>query len=207
MAFKHLMKDKVRLVKADGSKTEGIQASVQRDMIFTDDAALAIVEGDIFERELPSGVTERYEVTDAGYNEGIGGIPSHYQSRVRKLTALAKKERVSTSINIGNFQGILGDVSHSQVTQNLQMTVTAGDFNSLAECLKAAGVENEDVDSLKQAIDADPKPASSDKLGANVSGWIGKMVTKAASGIWKIGAAAAAPLIVKAISAYYGIGN
>lgn len=204
--MKHLMRDKVRLIKSDGSRTEGIQASVQRDMIFTDDASLAIVEGDIFERDLPSGVTERYEVTDAGYYEGIGGIEAHYQSKVRKMTGIPRKERVSTSINIGNFQGILGDVSNSQLTQNLQMTVTAGDFNSLAECLKAAGVENEDIESLKQAIEADPKPASSDKMGPNVSGWIGSMVSKAASGAWKIGSAVAAPLIVKAICAYYGIG-
>jgi hypothetical protein len=118
-----------------------------------------------------------------------------------------QKAATSTNVHIGTFQfqGILGDVSHSDVTQNLQMTVTQGDFESLRHFLKAKGVDDADIDELKAAIDADPQPVARQKMGRGVSGWIEKMVSKAASGAWNFSVATAASLLANAISAYYDI--
>jgi hypothetical protein len=88
MAMNNLMNNTVRLVKCDGRSFEEIRASVQPGKIFTADAQIPIEEGDIFERDLPSGITEKYRVTDAGFYDAIGGIPAHYQSRVEKFTPL-----------------------------------------------------------------------------------------------------------------------
>ena len=41
-----------------------------------------------------------------------------------------EKAAASTNIHIDTFQGILGNVSHSEVHQNLEMTVKRGDFDS-----------------------------------------------------------------------------
>jgi hypothetical protein len=86
MSFDSLLQDKITLVKKDGKRFESIRASVQRDKIFTNDPAIPIEDGDVFERTLPSGIVEYYTILDAGFRQGTGGIRPHYQSVVRKQT-------------------------------------------------------------------------------------------------------------------------
>ena len=88
MSFDSLMRDKVTLIKKDGNRFENIRAFVQSDKIFTDDTAIPIEDGDVFKRTLPNGIVERYTILDAGYQQGMGGIKSHYQSVVRKQTRI-----------------------------------------------------------------------------------------------------------------------
>ena len=88
MSFNSLMRDKVTLIKKDGNRFENIRAFVQSDKIFTDDPAIPIEDGDVFERTLLNGIVERYTILDAGYRQGTGGIKSHYQSVVRKQTKI-----------------------------------------------------------------------------------------------------------------------
>ncbi len=118
-----------------------------------------------------------------------------------------EKERAAKSqqIHIANFQGVLGDVANSHLTQNLIMNVKAGDFKSLADYLTSNGVGNADIDELKDAINSDPKPEGGGKWGPKVSNWIGKMITKAASGVWEIGISAASKVLPEAIATHYGI--
>ena len=61
---------------------------VQSDKIFTNDPAIPIEDGDVFERTLPNGIVERYTILDAGFMQGTGGIKPHYQSVVRKQTKI-----------------------------------------------------------------------------------------------------------------------
>lgn len=88
MSFDSLMRDKVTLVKKDGKRFENIRASVQSDKIFTNDPAIPIEDGDVFERTLPNGIVEPYTILDAGFKQGTGGIEPHYQSVVRKQTKI-----------------------------------------------------------------------------------------------------------------------
>ena len=115
-----------------------------------------------------------------------------------------EKQRAQSSITIENFQGIIGDVSRSTVTQNILM-VRKGDFASLRAYLSEHGVDAEDIDDLERAIDADPMPATSESFGDKVSAWVGKMVSKAATDAWQIGIGAAGSLLGKALGAYYGL--
>jgi hypothetical protein len=56
--------------------------------------------------------------------------------------------------------------------------------------LARLGVLPPDLDALKLAISEDG--ASRDKkLGTKVAGWIGRMVSKAASGVWTVGTSTA----------------
>lgn len=111
----------------------------------------------------------------------------------------------SQNIHIGSFQGVLGNVSESNVTQNQQMTINAGDFESLRKQLDEAGIDKTDLDALKQALDSDPEPESKYKFGPNVSSWIGNILGKAASGVWKVTLETASKLIPTAIASYYGL--
>lgn len=121
-----------------------------------------------------------------------------------------EKERAAATMHVsigGNFQGILGDVSGSTVTQNLKMSVNAGDFASLKRSLKEVGVEAADLAELERAIGADPKPNERGRFGAQVSQWVGTMVGKAASGAWSVGTDAAGAVLTKALLAYYGFND
>lgn len=111
----------------------------------------------------------------------------------------------SQSIHIGNFQGVLGDVTNSTVTQNQQMTINPGDFDSLSRTLTEAGLSREDIDALKKSIDADPVPKSESEFGPNVRNWITTMMGKAIDGAWTASLATGGKLISDALAAYYGI--
>lgn len=115
------------------------------------------------------------------------------------------KAQGNPSIRIENFQGILGNVSDSTISQDLDISIQSGDINSLSDFLSKKGISKEDIEELKKAINIDPKPVSSKSFGEKVGGWIGNMISKAATGAWDIGIQVAGTILTKAISMYYGL--
>lgn len=116
-----------------------------------------------------------------------------------------RRAEMSQSINIHNFQGVLGNVADSNVQQNLNMTITPGNFSSLAAHLADHGVSTDDLHELENAVRHDPQPSDKAKLGDRVSIWIGKMIGKAAQGGWNISLGAAGNLLASAIAKFYGL--
>jgi len=121
-----------------------------------------------------------------------------------------EKQKASSSTIIQhvenfNFQGVLGSVTDSNLTQNLQMTVQKNDLHGLKEYLSSLKIEKSDIDELEKALKSDPPPTNAKKFGEKVSDWIGKMMGKAAYGGWDISIAVAGQLLADAISSYYGI--
>jgi hypothetical protein len=82
------------LHKKDGHTTS-VTALVDRNMIHTDEVAVVIEEGDIYERTLPNGAKEYFRVLDRGFYKGDHGIPDNYQSRVEKLSKDAAERELS----------------------------------------------------------------------------------------------------------------
>ncbi len=116
------------------------------------------------------------------------------------------EERVGQIFNTyiwGGAQNVaVGSPGAVQHAQQLRM----GDLEALKSFLADQGVESADVLELEKAIAADPRPATGTPLGRRVAGWIGTMVSKAASGAWKVGASTAGELLTAALKAYYGLG-
>ena len=81
------------------------------------------------------------------------------------------------------------------------------DFQSLERVLEQNGVQKTDLDELKGALESENVKNPSEGFGPKVSGWIAKMMQKAASGSWQIGLGAAGNLLARAIAKYYGIGD
>ncbi|WP_201446477.1 AbiTii domain-containing protein [Burkholderia gladioli] len=92
-------------------------------------------------------------------------------------------------------------------TANVTNTVEKGNFNTLAETLRKAGVEEADVSDLRTAIDEDdPAVVVREKqFGPKVKAWITNMMGKAIGGGWAIGIAAGGKLLADALGAHYGI--
>ncbi|MEZ8080925.1 MULTISPECIES: hypothetical protein [Enterovibrio] len=117
-----------------------------------------------------------------------------------------KKAHMSTQINIKNFQGVLGDVTDSELNQNLEMTIgESNNFEELAKYLAGHNVPEKDIVELKQAIDSDGDIGSTGQFGSSVSSWVGNMCSKAASGGWSISLATAANVLGTGISKFYGL--
>jgi hypothetical protein len=112
----------------------------------------------------------------------------------------------SQNIRIENFQGILGNVEGSSVTQTNTLHVTASDFSSLERYLANQGIGNAEIRELEQAVRDDPEQRSGAGFGPRVSAWIGKMVGLAASGGWEISVATAGGVLATALSKFYGLG-
>ncbi|MDO7500257.1 hypothetical protein Q5X76_06130 [Acinetobacter baumannii] len=123
-----------------------------------------------------------------------------------QFTSEEKGKAMSNNIyNIGNMQGVIGQVQDSMVTQTNQMIINRIDLSTLLNTLKSVGIKEIDLDELKLALVNDEEPTQKDKFGENVSAWYGKMISKAASGSWEIGVAVAANLLTQIINSYYGL--
>jgi hypothetical protein len=116
-----------------------------------------------------------------------------------------RKASMASSINIQNFQGVLGDVSESTVHQHLSMSFAPKDMDGLLAHLSANGVAAKDLTGLRSALSEDAPTPTAGKFGEHVSAWIAGMMGKAAAGTWSVGLAAAGNLLSGAISRYYGL--
>jgi len=113
-------------------------------------------------------------------------------------------ERVAQIFNtyiMGGAQNVaLGNRAAVQHAQQIQ----AGNADALKRFLRDQGVETADLAELETAIARDPAPKG-ERFGKRVSAWVGKMVSKAASGVWDVGTKAAVEVVTTALKAYYDL--
>jgi predicted DNA-binding transcriptional regulator AlpA len=107
-------------------------------------------------------------------------------------------------IHIGNFQGILGNVSQSPVPQQFEMKASRNDFKSLRSLLRTIGIPDAEIETLRAAFDADERPKEKTHFGKRVSQWVGGIVVKIADGAYKLAIEAALERIIKCIWQFYG---
>ena len=152
--FKEFMNDRVTLVKKTGQRIEDLLASVQSKLILTDNVKVPVEDGDTFERTLPSGVTESFEVLDAGFQQGFHGIPAHYQSKVQKRTA--KIRGSSTQHTVYNLIGPNARVNiqstdSSTNVVNVESTVL---FDNLRGAIRTSISDSELSKTLMDCVEA-----------------------------------------------------
>ncbi|EII2379431.1 TPA: hypothetical protein ACGG79_003483 [Vibrio cholerae] len=118
----------------------------------------------------------------------------------------AKEVGVSDLFNNAVFGDNTTIIVGDSNTQNVRNSINKNDISSLIEVLKQNKVSDADISSLKEAIEKDKgcENIQAGKFGKEVSGWIGNMVSKAASTVWDIKVGAAGSLLATAIGKYYG---
>lgn len=131
--------------------------------------------------------------------QGITGKGMSFTSEEKKIA------QTSQAVHIENFFGNFGDISNSQITQEFTTTIEKNNFDTLSEYLSSKGISKEDIANLYKALNEDPCPTSPAKLGEKVSAWLGNMISKAASGVFSVGADTLTTLLVAAINKYYGL--
>tara|TARA_Y100000588_G_scaffold354264_1_gene408375 strand:- start:1243 stop:2127 length:885 start_codon:yes stop_codon:yes gene_type:complete len=131
--------------------------------------------------------------------QGITGKDMGFTPEEKKIA------QTSQAVHIENFFGNFGDISNSQITQEFTTTIEKNNFDTLSEYLSSKGISKEDIANLYKALNEDPYPTSSTKLGKKVSSWLGNMISKAASGVFSIGIDTFTTILVTAINKYYGL--
>lgn len=166
--FSHMQRDQVTVSPKDGSEPATYMTNIGSKgghfvaTIF--DENFIGTDGSILSRVLPNGHEERYLIVEAHYAPGIGGIPSHWNLKLKKGTSISQmqqelqelKVKQAPVINITNSQGIqIGDHNIQHIASSLQGLIEKIDQSSASpqEKLEARGLvarllENPTVASL-----------------------------------------------------------
>ncbi|BCS87123.1 hypothetical protein PSDVSF_03650 [Pseudodesulfovibrio sediminis] len=158
MSFGDLANDKVVVVRQNGDRYENVAASVQRGKIFFEADQAVIDVGDQIHQTTPAGVTV-FIVEDPCYYNALGGIPAHYQSRVRRQDAPA----TTSPMGFGNVT--MGDNSRVNIntTDNSTNIINKDSvFNELREKM-IAELTDEDVKSQALALVDELESADSEE--------------------------------------------
>lgn len=102
----------------------------------------------------------------------------------------------------GGAANLVGSATGSQIEFN----ISTGDTSQLVSSLREIGVDEVDINELVAAVQNDGE-IEGKTFGKSVSQWIGKMVNKAAEGVWNVGVGAAGQFLATALGKYYGIEN
>ncbi|MCY4554833.1 MAG: hypothetical protein OXF79_00285 [Chloroflexi bacterium] len=103
-------------------------------------------------------------------------------------------------ININGDHNIVasGENVHQEVSE-----IVPGDVGSLIDHFRQLGIDDTDLAELKVAVEAEPS-ASNGTFGPVVHAWVGRMLMKAASGIWNMGLEAAPIALQTGLNHFYG---
>ena len=117
--------------------------------------------------------------------------------------AAADRERLvsqvfHTTVSKGGSVNMMGTAIDSTVIK-----ITAGDFGGLSKVLADNGFSQENINLLKDAMDADKDGKPSDGFGPKVSEWLSKMMAKVANRSLD----GSVDFLIKAITQYYGGGG
>ena len=93
--------------------------------------------------------------------------------------------------------------SGENVHQDVSL-VSAGNVPSLLNHFRQLGIEREDLEDLEVMVKSEPESPSG-SFGPGVNSWVGRMVMKAASGIWNVGLAAAPMILQQGLNRFYGL--
>jgi hypothetical protein len=116
------------------------------------------------------------------------------------------QERVNQVFNtfiIGSVGSIA--TGGSGIKQTNILNVQQGNFESLKSLLIQNGLTEEVLSELQESLEIDSQSTEKGQIGEKTSGWIGKMLKKAASGAWEIGTSVAGEILTKSISGYLGL--
>jgi hypothetical protein len=72
----HIPREAFLLIKPDGARHPG-KGIWDTSSVMVLDRSFPVAQGDTIERTLPNGTVMRYEVTDPGFQKGMGSLPDH----------------------------------------------------------------------------------------------------------------------------------
>ena len=141
MPFGTLATENLRVFPQNGDAPIPTKGRVAGSIILINDARVPLRVGDVVERSLPSGIVERFVITDPGYHETVGhGIPSHYQAKFLREDA-APIRKPSSAIHVTGDHARINVGSVDQSTNLIQHLGASGKNDELASELRTLRLE------------------------------------------------------------------
>jgi hypothetical protein len=173
MPFASMMKDKIQVLKSDGTTSIAMNASVQSKGIYLMRSDILVEPSDLIQRVMSNGGTETFQVIDPGFHEGAGGsIPAHYQMKVKKL-GLPEAEKAIQSITY-NISGSNARVNNNSTDNSSNVVNINNDLSESIEALKAeinrielSAKEKEEAIEVVNAIEDQCKNEKPSKIVVN----------------------------------------
>ncbi|NUQ53027.1 MAG: hypothetical protein HUU19_10075 [Phycisphaerales bacterium] len=168
--FAKLANEVVFVVDSDGKRGSPIKCTFGNGKSTVFDESAHFEEGQLLERDLPNGRTERYRVESAHYGAKFQEIPGRWSLQVVKVTStgapIGERSESRSRIVISNSSNVqVGTGNVQTVTQGLELLVQA------IESAQVSPEERRDVKSLFSRLLS--HPASIAVFGA-VAGEISK---------------------------------
>lgn len=129
--------------------------------------------------------------------------PEVSEQAVKEIAQLPTVASAFTNVIYGDNNTILVG-NHNQ--QQVLIEQAVGNIQHLEEILKTNGVSEPDINSLKEALAAEPASSmSNDKqVGPKVGNWMKEMLGKVVDATWQIELGIAGGLLTTVIQKYYG---
>lgn len=129
--------------------------------------------------------------------------PEDSEQAVKEIAQLPTVATAFTSVIYGDNNTILVG---NQNQQQVLIEQAVGNIQQVEEILKTNGVSEPDINSLKEALAAEPASSmSNDKqVGPKVGDWMKEMLGKAVDATWQIELGIAGGLLTTVIQKYYG---
>ncbi|EOC1553063.1 hypothetical protein ACI1BJ_001206 [Cronobacter dublinensis] len=161
MPFAQLMRDRLTLVKMDGSRVTDLKGSVQNGKILIMRGDISIEPGDELHREMPAGRFEEYVVVEPNFSQGVHGIPAHYKTEVkRKGYQQPQAGTVASNTTNYNFYGDNSRVNNSSIDNSNNFT---GSDQSIRQALAILHSARKDIEtSTMEPIDSQTTKATLD---------------------------------------------
>ena len=121
------------------------------------------------------------------------------EDAIRDVRSDVIQNIISTTIYGGQNTVAAG----TNFVQNLAESVSTGNLKSLIARLRDTGLDNNMLAELETAVTEDGN-CQRNKFGKHVTSWIGKAITKAMDGTWKIATNTAPRILQEALFQYYG---
>lgn len=161
MPFAQMMRDKLVLVKMDGSRVTDLRGSVQKGKIYIMRGDISIEPGDELHREMPGEKFEEYVVVEPNFYQGVHGIPAHYQTEVRRKSKQQPQVAAPTSQTTNyNFYGNNSRVNNNSVDNSNNFT---GSDDSVRQVMAILDSARKDVETAAmEPVDSQTTKATLD---------------------------------------------
>jgi hypothetical protein len=191
MSFEYLCNDIVTIERQDGTRFKRVRAQVSAKSIIIPDSNIPIEPGDAVLRALPSGVVERFIVTEPGFHAPFHTIPAHYQIKYRREgTGPAGTPGYVIQVSGENSRVNVNSVDNSSNAVNsvsVDPAILSGELQKLREALLAYARDVEHYAAIGHIASAELAAKAGDASKASKAlsalGTAGKWVLDIAAGI------------------------
>jgi hypothetical protein len=120
-------------------------------------------------------------------------------------TPIAKDMETVTQITQQIVHGNVTTITSSGDSAQFNLTFKQGDQDALIRSLVDAGIAKRDATDVAQIIASEQPESREEPFGTKARAWLGKNLSKAANGTWKVGVSVATKVLTEAALRYYGL--